>query len=168
MSPPTAALPAWARPLPSAPSVPPSDSGLRGTGAAAKPPGAEPPSGIGRLLGLAKFAGIDPVAFAEHAWRSSTLPQIDRFTRRAAEIDPEKALQVAGLLAWAVGGRKPELPSLTPKGLSWVFLASKDELRQMAVEIARLDPSAARALWVCLQEALEASGGLPETDCASA
>jgi hypothetical protein len=93
---------------------------------------------------------------AENAWRSSNREQLHAVALRAAEIDPEKALAAATLLAFAAGGKEPEVPTLRPGSLGWLFVASLRDLQAFGPAAVGVSPSAARALWVGLSEALEA------------
>jgi len=149
-------LPPWARRhAGAARSVPPSDSVPRGTGeTAARPAGAAPPRGLAGILNLALSTSLDGAA--ERAWRAATREQLQEVAERMAASDPQKALAVSAILAWAVAGQEVELPVIRPGDLPWVFLATVPELHMLGAEVARLSPQAARALWVGLGEALEA------------
>lgn len=135
-------------------SVVASGSVLRGTGEPPRQGGGGGAPSVGGLLKLALGASLDRAA--EEAWRTATREQLLEVARRMAAIDSEKALAASALLAWAVAGSEPVVPTVEPGSLSWVFLASRAQLRALGEEIVHLSPEAARSLYVGLHEALEA------------
>lgn len=134
---------------------PTSDSGVRGPGERRSgAAGGSAPVRLSSLLSGVLGRTLDQAA--EHAFTNATRDQLQQVAARMVELDRDKALACSFLLAWAAAGREPEVPALTPASMPWLFSASPDELRGFATMMVRLCPSAARDVFVGLDEELSA------------
>lgn len=150
-------LPPWAssrRPVPAPPHRPPSDSGSSGPGERpARAAGGSAPVRLSSLLSGVIGKTLDQAA--EHAFASATREQLMAVAKRMVELDREKAIACSALIAWAAAGADPEVPTLTPASLAWVFTAPLSELEIYGRELVRLCPSVAAHIEVAIHEALE-------------
>lgn len=89
---------------------------------------------------------------AEESFRKASPELLTTLAECVVEIDREKALAFAGLLAWAAAGDRPEVPAPRGELLTWLYTASPEEIRRLAARIVALSTPGATMLASALLE----------------
>jgi hypothetical protein len=126
------------------PLVPPSSESRFGAAGEARG-GAAPRSSF--LSGLLGKTAID---LGREWYRTATREQLIDLAKMAAELDRDRAIQAAGLLAWAATGQAPEVKPLSASTLANVAQASQEDLSSFAARLVRFDLKQAHELYSLL------------------